>query len=60
MLMQNSIQAQTQNTTPLGSPPRDGLDGQRLLFDGYPKHPTAWDELFEAAGRPHEFCSGLV
>ncbi len=61
MLMQNSMQGQSQSqgTTPL-APPREGLDGQRLLFDGYQRHPTAWDELFPTADRAHEFCHGLV
>ncbi len=30
------------------------------LFAGYRPHPSAWDELFDAAGRPHPHCQTLV
>jgi uncharacterized circularly permuted ATP-grasp superfamily protein len=30
------------------------------LFDDYEPHPSAWDELFAVAGRPHEHCRLLV
>ena len=32
----------------------------RRLFDDYERHPTAWDELFAAPGRPHDHCGLLV
>jgi uncharacterized circularly permuted ATP-grasp superfamily protein len=31
-----------------------------LLFDGYELHPSAWDELFDRKGGPHDHCCGLV
>lgn len=29
------------------------------IFDGYSAHPTAWDELFAAGGKPHGYCGAL-
>ena len=31
----------------------------RLLFAGYERHPTAFDELFDRHGRPHSHCQAL-
>jgi uncharacterized circularly permuted ATP-grasp superfamily protein len=31
-----------------------------LLFDGYELHSTAWDELFDRGGSPHDHCGALV
>ncbi|MFO0800175.1 MAG: circularly permuted type 2 ATP-grasp protein [Gemmataceae bacterium] len=31
-----------------------------LLFDDYRLHPTAWDELFNRGGHPHDYCAALV
>ncbi len=33
---------------------------QGSLFGDYQRHPTAWDELFDAAGEPHPHCNLLV
>ncbi|MFO0949836.1 MAG: circularly permuted type 2 ATP-grasp protein [Isosphaeraceae bacterium] len=33
---------------------------ERALFEGYQKHPTAWDELFAAPGEPHDYCKRLA
>src|SRR4051794_18524790 len=30
------------------------------LFDQYQRHPTAWDEIFAGAGRPHEHTAPLL
>ena len=30
------------------------------LFDGYAAHPSAWDELFDRSGDPHQHCAALV
>jgi uncharacterized circularly permuted ATP-grasp superfamily protein len=45
-----SIQTQTQNS--VQPVPR--------LFDGYRRHPSAWDELFAAAGQVHEHVAPLL
>src|SRR5436305_1677715 len=52
----------TQNQSPGGVQIQSSttLGGETFLFDGYQKHPEAWDELFAAAGTPHGFCQGLV
>nr|WP_202920788.1 circularly permuted type 2 ATP-grasp protein [Urbifossiella limnaea] len=31
-----------------------------LLFDQYRLHPSAWDELFNRGGNPHDYCGALV
>src|SRR5205814_4000250 len=36
------------------------LTADSLLFDGYQRHPCAWDELFRADADPHDHCSLLV
>jgi uncharacterized circularly permuted ATP-grasp superfamily protein len=38
---------------------QDGLAEAPRLFDGYQRHPAAWDELFAANGVPHEHCARL-
>ena len=35
-------------------------DSRPCLFDGYVPHPTAWDELFDRFGNPHQHCATLV
>ena len=50
MLMTQMMQASVQNW--VSNPP--------CLFDGYVAHPTAWDELFDRFGNPHQHCSTLV
>src|SRR5262249_31837343 len=52
---------QTQSTsgvslTPMINPP----DAERHLFDGFHRHPAAWDELFAAQGAPPAHCATLV
>jgi uncharacterized circularly permuted ATP-grasp superfamily protein len=37
-----------------------GAGAERLLFDGYQRHPSAWDELFQGLGVAHEHCASLV
>src|SRR5689334_13964068 len=44
--------AQVQSQGALADEPR--------LFEGYQRHPAAWDELFAAGGVPHEHCERLV
>ncbi len=36
------------------------LGSDRRLFDGFQRHPTAWDELFAGPGRPHEHTALLA
>jgi uncharacterized circularly permuted ATP-grasp superfamily protein len=45
-------QTQTQSMT--------GPDVEPLLFENYTKNPSAWDELFAAPGKPHDFCRVLL
>ncbi len=47
-------QTQSQSQEPLPSA------GDRMLFDGYQRHSTAWDELFAAQERPHDHCATLA
>ena len=47
-------QGQGQSQGPLPS------STERMLFDGYQRHPTAWDELFAATDRPHSHCATLA
>lgn len=35
-------------------------EGQPLLFQEYAPNPAAWDELFEAPGKAHDYCQVLV
>ena len=59
MLIRNLIPWTTQSQSQAqGTTPRLGAD--RLLFDGYQRHPSAWDELFAGPSRAHEFCLGLA
>jgi uncharacterized circularly permuted ATP-grasp superfamily protein len=51
---QSSRMSQSQSTG------RDGAAGERLLFDGYLRHPRAWDEHFAGTGAAHEHCASLV
>jgi uncharacterized circularly permuted ATP-grasp superfamily protein len=51
-------QRQTGELLPVETP--DDRTGGARLFEGYRKHPAAWDELFAASGEPHEHCAHLV
>jgi uncharacterized circularly permuted ATP-grasp superfamily protein len=44
-------QSQSQSLSGTGDPP---------LFANYALHPSAWDEMFAAAGRPHDYCHPLA
>src|SRR3954469_25046008 len=37
-----------------------GPQSAACLFDQYRRHPTAWDEIFAGAGRPHEHTAPLL
>ena len=50
MLTRNQVQGMAQSQSQGPTPRREE---ECLLFDGYQRHPTAWDELFAAPGRPH-------
>jgi len=41
-------------------PPLPGTNHEPLLFQDYRPSPSAWDELFEAPGKAHEYCRVLV
>ena len=44
----------------LQRPNANGTMSPRRIFDGYPTHPTAWDEWFTAPGMPHGHCHALA
>ena len=52
----NASQSQSQSQSRATS----ATASDRMLFDGYERHPKAWDELFGANGLPHEHCSTLA
>src|SRR5436190_334387 len=45
-----SVQVQSQNSQP----------NSARLFDGYRRHPSAWDELFAGPGEIHEHFAPLM
>src|SRR4051812_40195698 len=61
-MMQARGQSQMQSQAPAEAPPFTGAGPGRepLLFQGYAPRPSAWDELFAAPGKAHEFCQVLV
>jgi uncharacterized circularly permuted ATP-grasp superfamily protein len=52
-----SSQSRTSESAP--SRANHGPQGARL-FDDYERHPTAWDDLFAADGKPHAHTASLV
>jgi uncharacterized circularly permuted ATP-grasp superfamily protein len=43
------------------TPSQNGTSSAKSrLFDYYAAHPTAWDELFDGTGAPHNHCAALV
>jgi uncharacterized circularly permuted ATP-grasp superfamily protein len=53
------MSSQYQTTQPIAGETQI-LAGASRLFEGYQRHPSAWDELFTNSGDPHEHCGGLV
>jgi uncharacterized circularly permuted ATP-grasp superfamily protein len=52
-------QSQSQSQTLDSRPAQAQSQAAGLLFDGYQRHPRAFDELFEAECEPHAHCAGL-
>jgi uncharacterized circularly permuted ATP-grasp superfamily protein len=53
-----SSQSQTLDTVSTGAAAT--VPGAAPLFEGYQRHPTAFDELFQAPGESHAHCAALV
>ena len=53
-----AVQHQTSGSSRVRGDERS--EAHRTLFQGYERHPAAWDELFAGRGEAHPHCASLV